>query len=112
MVAVFAAILLKDCNLVGSHFESVVEYLQDQSLLYVPLSKGGEPKSIVHARVLQATLRDLMASLPMLGLITETHEFGDRPLHFQWSGTTRSRRGRSYAGGWVMQGTPFLLGRG
>ena len=74
MVTVFSAVLLRDPKLVVDHFAPLVEYLNDQALLYVPLSKGGDPAAIVNARVIQTALLDLLSSLPSLGLLIETHE--------------------------------------
>ncbi len=74
MVTVFATIMLADPRLVHEHFAEMIEFLHSRSLLYVPLSKGGAPEEIVNARVLQAAIRDLLGSLPLLGLLLETYE--------------------------------------
>ena len=74
LVSLFSAILLADLNLIKEQFADAVEYLHSQRLLYVPLAKGGSPKDIVAARVLQEEIRDLAGCLPVLGLFIETHE--------------------------------------
>jgi hypothetical protein len=74
LVTVFAAVLLRDSKLVGDHFVALIENLHEQALLYVPLSKGGDPAAIVSARVLQTAMLDLLSTLPSLGLLLETHE--------------------------------------
>ncbi len=73
LVAVFAAILLQNATQVADHFEALIQYLHPQSLLYVPITKGGDPEAIVKARVLQIALLDLLRNLPAIGLLTETH---------------------------------------
>lgn len=74
LVTVFAAVLLRDPELVVTHFPSLIEHLNQRALLYVPLSKGGDPASIVNARVVQTAMLDLLSTLPALGLLLETHE--------------------------------------
>lgn len=51
-----------------------VESLRPQPLLYVPHSRGGEPRQIVNTRCLQHLLNDLLGWLPQLGMIRETCE--------------------------------------
>ena len=74
VVTVFAALILADPVRVKEHLPALIEFLNTRSLLYVPISKGGKPNEIVEARVLQNAIRDLLASLPSLGLLVETHE--------------------------------------
>ncbi|MCH2183076.1 MAG: hypothetical protein MK108_13830 [Mariniblastus sp.] len=80
LITLFAAVLLSDRQAVREHFPDLIDYLGDRELLYVPLSKGGKPESILSARGLQASLHDLLGSLPRLGLITETHELAGTAL--------------------------------
>ena len=68
VVTVFAALILADPVRVKEHLPALIEFLNTRSLLYVPISKGGKPNEIVEARVLQNAIRDLLASLPSLGL--------------------------------------------
>lgn len=45
----------------------------EQSLLYVPIGKGGDPRQIVEVRFLQQTLQDLLRWFPpRLGPLCET----------------------------------------
>lgn len=53
---------------------NLVDSLRRQPLLYVPLSKGGEPKKVAHAQRLQHILRELLRLLPRLGLYDWTYE--------------------------------------
>ena len=80
VITLFAAVLLCDARAVRDHFAELIDYLGERSLLYVPLSKGGQPDSILKARGLQCSLHDLLASLPRLGLIAETHELAGTAL--------------------------------
>lgn len=80
VITVFAALLLADPVRVKEHLPTMIEFLNENSLLYVPISKGGKPTKIVEARVLQNSIRDLLASLPSLGLLVETHELTQTAL--------------------------------
>jgi hypothetical protein len=73
VVSVFAALVLRNGNLVSQHFDDLTAYLHTRTPLYVPLSKGGKPASIVNARVLQSGILDLLRQMPALGLFEETH---------------------------------------
>jgi hypothetical protein len=48
--------------------------LAEQPLLYLPLTRGGNPQRIVQSRNVQRVLRRLLVALPRLGLIQETGE--------------------------------------
>jgi hypothetical protein len=71
-VAVFAAMLRRDISSARRQTPHLMTLLDGQPLLYVPLSKGGDPRNIVATRIRQQTIRDLLAWLPRLGLLTET----------------------------------------
>ena len=83
LVRVFAGLVLRDGNLVNRHFDGLVEYLHTRSPLYVPLSKGGKPASIVGARVLQSGILDLLRQLPALGLFEESHRLTQTTLEME-----------------------------
>jgi hypothetical protein len=69
---VFRTLLRSDPQEARDKLPLLIEALQGESLLYVPLMKNGDPQSIVMAQALQKVLRDLLGALPRLGLITET----------------------------------------
>lgn len=71
-VAVFGGILRRDTKAVRRHWNELLKALGPRPLLYIPLSKGGNPCQIVAARIRQRTIQDLLAWLPRLGLLTET----------------------------------------
>jgi hypothetical protein len=72
--AIFAGVLLQDIAQVRAACGKLSEYLQSQTFLYVPLTRGGDPEAIVKTRSLQFAMLDLMRHLPALGLITETYD--------------------------------------
>ena len=71
-VKILSAILDADAIRVRSHWSEFTEALGPRALLYVPHSRGGEPRQIVATRTLQQLLYDLLGWLPQIGLIRET----------------------------------------
>lgn len=76
-INVLRAILAGDAVEVRKHWEELVESLRPLPLLYVPHSRGGEPRQIVQTRGLQKLVYDLLGWLPQLGLIQQTCELLD-----------------------------------
>ncbi len=83
VVFAYAAILMQNAELVINNFPALTNYLQKESLLYVPLSKGGDPAAIVRARVVQTAILDLLQRMPALGLMTETFELTQTTLRME-----------------------------
>ena len=71
-VDVLGAVLRGDVGIVRQRWQGLLAAIAGKSLLYVPLSKGGRPRSIVDARVWQRTVQDLLHWLPRLGMLRET----------------------------------------
>lgn len=71
-VRMFAALIASDQERVRELFPPFLQTLADKNLLYIPLSKGGDPVKIYVARLRQRVLRHLMHWLPRRGLIAET----------------------------------------
>ncbi len=71
-IKVFASLLRGDAPAVSQRWAAMADAFASQPLLYVPLSKGGDPEEIVAARVRQQTVQDLLVWLPRLGLILES----------------------------------------
>ncbi|MBW3598246.1 MAG: hypothetical protein KY475_13365 [Planctomycetes bacterium] len=71
-IAVFGGILRGEPKAARKHWSELLRSLEPRALLYIPLSKGGNPCQIVAARVRQRMIQDLLAWLPRLGLLTET----------------------------------------
>lgn len=71
-VTVFSLLMAGDKQGVVDALPRLLDSLSAKPLLYVPLSRGGDPKAIVAARIRQHTIHDLLIWLPKLGLLTET----------------------------------------
>ncbi|MDP7206406.1 MAG: hypothetical protein QGH11_12600, partial [Pirellulaceae bacterium] len=71
---IFAAILRGDSNEVRQRWPEWITSMSQSALLYVPLSKGGDPLEIVNSRIRQRSIMDLLSALPRLGLVMETCE--------------------------------------
>ena len=72
LIHTLAGILLQDPKAISENFSDLIEYLEQQSILYIPLAKGGTPESIVQVRVIQTAILDLLRTLPMMGLFAQT----------------------------------------
>ena len=83
LIETYAGILLKDNDRILAVFDELKDYFNDRTTLYVPLSKGGRPHSIVNARVTQTALLDLMRSFPAIGLLTPTFELTQTALDME-----------------------------
>lgn len=68
-----AAVLLRDIDRVPELFDEFAAKLTSYPLLYVPLVKGGDARTIVRSRIRRNTIQDLLVSLPRLGLLRETY---------------------------------------
>lgn len=71
---VLALLLRGDADEVRARWPELLALLGDRPLLYVPLSKRGQPREIVSARLRQRTIQDLLVALPRVGLLPETCE--------------------------------------
>ena len=71
-LTIFAALIQGDRDTVREHWQSLLDGMAQLPLLYIPLSKGGDPKEIVVRRVRQRTISDLLLWLPRMGLVVET----------------------------------------
>jgi hypothetical protein len=70
-VRMFAALIASDAANARKLFPSFLEAISDKNLLYIPLSRGGDPVKIYVARLRQRVLRHLMHWLPRRSLISE-----------------------------------------
>ncbi len=70
-VCMFAALIASDADKARRLFPSFLQALRDKNLLYIPLSRGGDPVKIYVARLRQRVLRHLMHWLPRRGLLSE-----------------------------------------
>ncbi|CAE7242395.1 unnamed protein product, partial [Symbiodinium sp. CCMP2456] len=71
-VGILRAVLLADPDGVRNHWPPLRTALAAEELLYIPISRGGDPRKIVRARALHRLVSDLLTWMPRLGLIEET----------------------------------------
>jgi hypothetical protein len=70
-VQLFGALIAGDSEAARELYPPLVEAIRAKNLLYIPLSRGGDPVKIYVARLRQRVLRHLMLWLPRRGLIAE-----------------------------------------
>lgn len=73
-VNLLRSVLAGDPHGVRAQWDEFLASLAPRQMLYVPHSRGGEPRRVVATRSLQRLLNDLLGWLPKLGLIRETCE--------------------------------------
>ena len=88
-VGVLAAVLAKNPAAVTARFQELLPTLTTQSLLYVPLSKGGDALQIVSTRIRQCLIGQLLENLPRLGMLKETRELLHVALTMERNQTVR-----------------------
>lgn len=71
-IALYAALIGGDVDRARLLFPEFLEVVRTKSLLYIPLSRGGDPVKIYVARLRQRVLRHLVHWLPRRGLIAES----------------------------------------
>ena len=67
-----SAILLGKSDQVEAQWDEFITILKDQTLLYVPLARRGDPRKIVVARMHQRLIENLLRWLPRLGFLRTT----------------------------------------
>jgi hypothetical protein len=72
MSELLQAALAGDAKRVRQRLPALFEVFDDQTLLYVPLSRGGDPVRMAATRMRQRSIRLMLALLPRLGLMVET----------------------------------------
>lgn len=80
VISVYAAMFLSDRRHVVDRFADLNEFLLRKRLLYIPLSKKGDPAEIIQFRGIQSAIRELLGSLPGLGLLNETLELTETAM--------------------------------
>jgi hypothetical protein len=70
-VRLFAALIAGDGKAVAEHFPALLGAVQSKNLLYIPLSRGGDPVKIVVTRLRQRVLTHLLHWLPRRGHFVE-----------------------------------------
>ena len=72
VVLVMAAMLRGDDARFENVWDDFLGVLEDKSLLYIPLAKGGDARELVAARCRQRNLQELLSWLPRRGFWVET----------------------------------------
>ncbi|MCO8121183.1 hypothetical protein NHH03_05495 [Stieleria sp. TO1_6] len=70
-VKLYASLISGDSQTTRQLFPEYVDAISSENLLYIPLSRGGDPVKIYVARLRQRVLRHLMHWMPRRGLISE-----------------------------------------
>jgi hypothetical protein len=70
-VKLYASLIAGDSETTRNLFPEYVDAISRENLLYIPLSRGGDPVKIYVARLRQRVLRHLMHWLPRRGLVSE-----------------------------------------
>ena len=70
-IKLFGALIEGNLPEVRKWFPPFLDAFHDKNLLYIPLSRGGDPAKIYLARLRQRVLRHLLLWLPRRGLISE-----------------------------------------
>ncbi|MCZ6644147.1 MAG: hypothetical protein O7F71_21440, partial [Gammaproteobacteria bacterium] len=73
-VQLLRAALHGDSQVAANVWEGVRESLAGQPILYVPLTRGGPPKTIVRVKARQKLMQNMLHWLPRLGLLRETYQ--------------------------------------
>ena len=72
VIALWSALAAGEAEAIRDRWPQALAALRRLPLLYIPLSKDGDPQKIVAARSLQHAVSDLLQRLPRLGLLRET----------------------------------------
>ena len=89
-VSLLSSLLAGDRTQLLEQFNELIPLLAEKPLLYVPLSKGGNPIQIVSTRIRQCLICQLLESLPKLGMMGETRELLHVALMMERNQTVRA----------------------
>lgn len=70
-IALYAALIAGDAKRTSELFPLFLNALHNKNLLYIPLSRGGDPVKIYVARLRQRVLRHMMHWMPRVGNVSE-----------------------------------------
>ena len=77
LINLFAVVMRRDATEARKLWSSFISDLETQSLLYIPIARGGSPETIVATRLRQHAIQDLLTWLPRLSMIFETCQLID-----------------------------------
>jgi hypothetical protein len=72
LINTLAGFVMQNPEHIANSFDELVEYFESQPILYVPLTRGGDPRSIVDVRLVQSNMLELLRTLPDVGMFVET----------------------------------------
>lgn len=72
LINTFAGFVMQDSKHISDRFDELMDYFEGQPILYVPLTRGGDPRSIVKVRLVQSNMLELLQTLPRIGMFVET----------------------------------------
>ena len=72
--SVFSSVFRSDVKEVKKYWPKMLSLLSNETLLYIPTSRGGDAMAIVRCRCLQQVVLRLLEYAPRLGLLTETFQ--------------------------------------
>ena len=72
LINTLAGFVMQNPDHIAGSFGELVTYFENQPILYVPLTRGGEPRSVVDVRLVQSNMLELLRTLPGIGMFTET----------------------------------------
>lgn len=82
-VRVFSHLMKGDVEEVKNEFPNLVRAFWSKPLLYVPLSRGGEPRSICEVRLRRRVMTHLLTWLPRAGLYYQAVELVETARHME-----------------------------
>ena len=72
LINTLSGFVMQNPDQVADNIEALVDYFENQPILYVPLTRGGNPRSIVDVRLVQSSMFEMLQTLPRIGMFTET----------------------------------------
>ncbi|QEG20673.1 hypothetical protein [Mariniblastus fucicola] len=72
LIDTLSGFVMQNPRHVADRFDELVEYFENQPILYVPLTRGGDPRSIVDVRLVQSNMLEMLQTLPRIGMFEET----------------------------------------
>lgn len=82
-VSLLRAVLHGDAAQARIPFPELRARLDVEPILYAPLTKGGDPRQIVNARLFHALIEHWLVALPRLGLLAESWQLLDTARHME-----------------------------
>ena len=82
-VSLMAAVMQGDRREAQARCAEYIEAIQGLPLLYIPISRGGDPHQLVRVRRRQRMLQNLAFALPRIGLLSEARQIVEVARHME-----------------------------